>query len=230
MDLSVDIVDFHSHILPGADHGSSSVETSLAQLDLARSHGVTRIIATPHFYPHRHTLEQFTTRRERAYSKLAEAMDSSAPQVKLGAEVLLCQGLEHFPGIEKLTLQGTNCLLLELPFSDFRSEYCDTVEALLKAGFDIVLAHVDRYPKENIEKLIDIGVKKLQINAESLCGLFKPKHILSWVKQGLVVALGSDIHEADAKAYKRFAKAKGVLSDSLESIAKSSNEIWNKID
>ena len=58
----IDIIDFHSHILPGADHGSSSVETSLAQLNSAKNAGVTRLIATPHFYPHRHTLEKFLAR------------------------------------------------------------------------------------------------------------------------------------------------------------------------
>ena len=31
----IDLVDFHSHILPRADHGSDSVETSLKQLKLA---------------------------------------------------------------------------------------------------------------------------------------------------------------------------------------------------
>ena len=228
--VSIDIVDFHSHILPGADHGSSSVETSLSQLNLAHNNGVTRIIATPHFYPHRHTLEQFLKRRENAWEQLSSSISEDLPTVKLGAEVLLCQGLENFKGIENLTLNGTNYMLLELPFSDFRNEYCDTVASLLKSGFDIILAHVDRYPKENIERLIDVGVSKLQLNAESLAGFFKPKHLLSWASDNMVVALGSDIHGADEKAYKRFIKAKKALADSLSYVEDASNNIWNLVN
>ena len=57
MKLNKDLVDFHAHILPEADHGSSSLEMSLWQLASAKRYGVTRIIATPHFYPHVHTVE-----------------------------------------------------------------------------------------------------------------------------------------------------------------------------
>ena len=53
------IIDFHAHILPGADHGSSGLEESLNQLALIRAAGVDTVVATPHFYPHRHTPEEF---------------------------------------------------------------------------------------------------------------------------------------------------------------------------
>ena len=224
----VDVVDFHAHILPGADHGSSSLDTSLAQLKLAKEHGVTRIVATPHFYPHRHTLEKFLARREACASELIDVRQDTDPEVKLGAEVLLCEGLENFEGIERLCIRGTNTILIELPFTDFRSSYCDTVAKLLRRGLDVVLAHVDRYPKNNIEEMLDIGVRKLQLNADSLAKLFKDKHLLSWAKDGYVVSLGSDIHGSDAKAYKRFVKAKDTLSDSIGYIADKSDEIWNK--
>ena len=42
------MTDFHAHILPGADHGSDGMETSLTQLALAEAAGVDTIIATPH--------------------------------------------------------------------------------------------------------------------------------------------------------------------------------------
>lgn len=223
---SMDIVDFHSHILPRADHGSSSVETSLAQLDLAKKAGVSRIIATPHFYPHKHTLEQFLTRRAESAEALFRAAPKDSPVVKLGAEVLLCQGLENFAGLESLCLGGTKYILLELPFSDFREEYCTTVRKIMKSGIEVILAHVDRYSKENIESMYDVGVRKFQLNAESLCGIFKQKHLLEWAREGLVVALGSDIHGADKKAYHRFEKAKKALGDSLSVMKEKSDEIF----
>ena len=53
------IVDFHSHIIPSANHGSSSVETTISQLKLAQKSSVTRIIATPHFYPSHENVDTF---------------------------------------------------------------------------------------------------------------------------------------------------------------------------
>jgi hypothetical protein len=59
--------------------------------------------------------------------------------------------------------------------------------------------------------------------------MFKPKHILDWAKRGYVIALGSDIHNDDAKAYKHFTKAKSVLGDSLEIVRKKSDDIFNSM-
>ncbi len=222
-----DLVDFHSHILPGADHGSDSVETSLKQLEFALKNEVTRVIATPHFYPHRHTLDKFLEKREACARALYSARGSALPEVKLGAEVLLCQGLEKFQGLDKLCLSGTEYLLLELPFSDFRQEYLNTVGEIIRFGFKVILAHVDRYPQDNIEQFVDIGVDMFQVNADSMCKLFKPKHILKWAEQGYISALGSDIHRSDAKAYKRFTKAKSAFGESVNSIRIKSDQIFN---
>lgn len=224
----LDIVDFHAHVLPCADHGSSSVSTSLSQLRFAKEHGVSRIIATPHFYPHRHTLEKFLNRRANAYEALKAQLFDGAPRIKLGAEVLLCEGFENFDGIDELCITGTKTLLLELPFTEFRQVYLDTASELLSRGFEIVLAHVDRYPKKSIDAMLDIGVSKFQINAPSISGLFKKKHIMDWVREGFVVALGSDIHNEDKKAYKAFKKAVCALGEDKGRIAEFSNYIFEK--
>ena len=223
----IDIIDFHSHILPGADHGSSSVETSLAQLTMAKNAGVTRLIATPHFYPHRHTLDKFLSRRDASYKALNAEIKEAVPEILLGAEVLVCPGFENFEGIEKLCISGTNYMLVELPFSNFNEEYAITVKKIMKKGIEVVLAHVDRYPPKDIELMIDMGVKYMQINAESISGLFKNKNVMRWIKEGRVVALGSDIHGEDKKAYTRFIKAKDVLADNVEQVKQFTDNIWN---
>ncbi len=223
----IDIIDFHSHILPGADHGSSSVETSMAQLNMAKNAGVTRLIATPHFYPHRHTLEKFLTRREAAFKALSAQLSDGMPEVVLGAEVLVCPGFENFEGIEQLCINGTNYMLVELPFSNFNEEYAFTVKKIMKKGIEVVLAHVDRYPPKDIELMIDMGVKYMQINAESISGLFKNKNVMKWIKEGRVVALGSDIHGEDKKAYSKFIKAKDVLAESINNVKEFTDNIWN---
>lgn len=44
------IIDFHSHVLPGIDDGSSSLDESVAMLYMAQAQGISQVIATPHFY------------------------------------------------------------------------------------------------------------------------------------------------------------------------------------
>ena len=43
------IIDIHTHILPGIDDGSKDVETSVKQLKIMADLGVTDVICTPHF-------------------------------------------------------------------------------------------------------------------------------------------------------------------------------------
>ena len=67
------IIDFHSHILPGVDHGSKSLDTSLSQLKLMEKMGIDVAVATSHFYPHREEIDAFLEKRERAAELLGTA-------------------------------------------------------------------------------------------------------------------------------------------------------------
>ena len=69
--------------------------------------------------------------------------------------------------------------------------------------------------------------KKIQLNADSLSGLFKKRHLYDWMERGLVVAIGSDIHGRDNKAYKNFSLAKNKIKKYLESIKEESDKIFN---
>ena len=201
----MNLIDFHAHILPGADHGSDGKDTSLTQLSYASDCGVTSIVATPHFYPHKHKVKEFLDRRASALAELRSAYSGNV-DVILGAEVLLCENINKLPDVDKLCIEGTRAILLELPFSSFKHTYCETVEALISDGFKIILAHADRYDAKIIESLVDMGVY-IQLNASALSNLFIKKHIRSWLDRGLVVAIGSDIHMLDKKAYPSFKKA-----------------------
>nr|MBE6545788.1 histidinol-phosphatase [Oscillospiraceae bacterium] len=218
-------IDFHAHILPGADHGSSSIEESLCQLRFALDYGIDRIVATPHFYPHAHTVDSFLETRDNAYRALSESNDTGV-DVRLGAEVLICQGLENLPELDKLFISGTNSLLLELPIPDFEKGYFDSVSEMTKQGIDVILAHADRYPISTVEKMLCAGAR-LQLNASSLLGLFKRREIYSMIEEKKVVALGSDIHGRDKKAYRDYAKAMKKIGHNAEYIIEQSNSIWN---
>ena len=224
------VIDFHTHILPKADHGSDCVETSAIQLSYAKAAQIDGIIATSHFYPHRHEALAFVKRRNDAYERLAESgLIPSGLTIKLGAEVLLCAGLERLPNLDKLCFEGTKILLIELPFSDFIPEYEDSVKALCDMGYEVILAHADRYPSDNIETLLFPGVK-IQLNAEGLCGFMRKKKLYEWIDKDIVVGIGSDIHMTDKKAYKQYLKARKKLGEKRFSrIMAKSAEIFDRI-
>ena len=47
------VADLHSHVLPGIDDGSRSIEMTGEMLEEEARQGVTEVVATPHFYAHR---------------------------------------------------------------------------------------------------------------------------------------------------------------------------------
>lgn len=220
------IVDFHSHILPEVDHGSNSVETSLFQLESAKRYGISKIIATPHFYPHQHNVDDFIKRRDSAYLRIKPML--ADVKVKLGAEVLLYPGLENMAELEKLFLYNTQVLLLELPFTPISDDHYESVDALIKRGITVIIAHPDRYSIDTVERMISLGAK-LQLNASSLIGFRKNKKVyLGWIKDGNVVAIGSDIHGRDRLAYKKLSKCFKILKKDADVVIKESNYLWNK--
>lgn len=214
------IVDFHSHILPGADHGASSTEESLQILRAAKAAGITVIAATPHFYPHRHHVGQFLERRDTALERVRQkAIDEGLPKIVPGAEVLLCPGLDSMKGLERLCLRGTNVLLLEMPFvmAEHTDEMFDTIDRLItERNFVIYIAHPNRYPDETIDRVLEMSVR-LQLNIEDLAHLRERGRIKRWVKEGRVHAVGSDVHH-DPDIYKKLAKVTSLVEPLIDQI------------
>lgn len=218
----VRIIDFHSHILPGADHGSDSIDTSLAQLRLMADAGTDIAVATAHFYPQKDTVEAFLERRERAAALLAGAKNGDI-KVALGAEVYAVAGLEKLEGLERLTVKGTNTLLLEMPMTFWNTNVIDTVLEL-DNRFDLILAHIDRYPSNGVSTLLDMGVRA-QVNAANSMRKPNKQRLADWLAEGAVWAIGSDMHEADKKAAKAFEKIQKKLKYDIDEIFRRTEKL-----
>ena len=204
-------VDYHAHILPCCDHGSDSIETSRLQLKWAASSGIDTVCATPHFYPHKDTVDSFLQRRSRTYEALLPFLTDDIPHILLGAEVLICDGIEKMNNLKQLCLQGTDELLLEMPFFSWSTTIWDTLFRLnARSDIQIVIAHADRYPQKNIETLIEKGIP-LQINTDCLLKPLKRKTYLFWIRKGYVMYLGSDIH-GTARGYQSWKKGVKMLN------------------
>lgn len=200
-------IDFHAHILPGMDHGCKDLAMSLAQLNMATTHKINLIVATSHFYPHVESVSSFIRRRQEAWNCLKANKEKDSPMIMLGAEILLCNRIDKMEGIEQLSIENSNVLLIEMPLVKYWDlKLIDTVVRLKEEKrFQLVLAHGERYPESEVEKILEIGVL-LQLNVASTTKRFPSQFVRRSMKQHQVVALGSDIHGL-SNSYENFTRS-----------------------
>ncbi len=212
---AMELLDFHAHILPHMDHGSKHTATACEQMRLIAAAGVSEVCATSHFYPQDTLAEAFLRERTRSREHLLHTLEGiPRPRLLMGAEVLICPGLEEMPGLPDLCIEGTRVLLLEMPFTTdaWNRKLYETICRFRLMNITPVLAHVDRYPRHLIDELFDDGAVG-QINADALDHLIKPRHMLRWIDEGHIVALGSDLHGSNPKAYSSFVKLATAMPD-----------------
>ena len=189
------LIDFHAHILPGMDHGCDDVAMSIEQLRMAADHNIEIVIATSHFYPHRENVGDFLRRRRMAREQLEAAREGRYPSIRLGAEVLICNNIDKMMGIEELCIENSRVLLIEMPFArKWESGLIETLVRLRdKNGLKVILAHGERYPIKELEKLLRSGFRT-QVNVSSIKCFYTRYVVKKWIKQNYVAAFGSDIH------------------------------------
>lgn len=198
------MIDIHSHILPEMDDGAKNVEESVKLLRESFSQGVTHIAATSHFYAEDNSPREFVKRRERAYERLKPHLDENMPEIFLGAEVKYFEGISRSDDTELLKIEGTNLILVEMPFMDWNprivSEVC---ELQCQRDTQVVLAHIERYfrfgAKEYIPEMIRCGMF-IQSNAESFVERsFARRGLLKMLSRGDIHVLGSDCHNMKSR-------------------------------
>lgn len=214
--------DIHSHILPDIDDGPKTVGDSVELLNAAVKDGIDRIVATPHFYASRHGLEERVSLAENRFAMLnAEIKAKQIPvELLLGFEVRYFEGISHAEGIDKLCLNGSKALLLELGSIDITDTVTDEILELGYMGYTVILAHIERYAKmsgfKNIKKLIKKQFVLSQINASSFISGPFVRAANRLLKEGLVSVLSSDMHSVDirppelTKGYQAIEKKVGI--------------------
>ncbi len=203
-------VDFHTHILGGVDHGSSSLSTSVAQWRLMAAAGLSAVVATPHFYAHEEaSVASFLDRRDEAARALLEGVERGGDmRLYLGAEVLVFPGLEELPDLDRLTVAGTDIILLEMPLGGWSRLHLRTVSRIASRGLTPLLAHLDRYALSSLDMLYDNPAFLFQVNVSALLGMSATgRYFRRMLKAGAIAALGSDLHGIPKKGYARYARA-----------------------
>ncbi|WP_295090372.1 CpsB/CapC family capsule biosynthesis tyrosine phosphatase [Ruminococcus sp.] len=213
------MTEYHCHILPGIDDGAKDVETSLAMIEMMKEQGVERIVATSHFYAHREkSVAEFMKKRQDAFEKIKDK--SPIKEIYLGAEVAIEHGISELADIEKLAVEGTRMILLELPYraySKWMSEEIYNIGAEFK--LKVMLAHVHRYleyySKEELEGILSTKAV-MQINNEAFSNWKEKKLVKRVIADEKRFAFGSDAHNTDDRKPNWDLLKKKVMPDVIE--------------
>lgn len=193
-------IDIHTHVLHDMDDGPEHLETSLAILEEELRQNVATVIATPHFKDFDSSIDEFIRRRTQRIEELrrsAQEKGIAIPAIRAGAEVQLSCNLAEVDGIEKLAIEGTRYILIEMPYAMWYDWMFDVLYALIADKNLIpVMAHIERYgniSRKMVEKLASMEVY-FQINADSLMDRSCRGLVAKLIRQNLVHFMGSDVH------------------------------------
>lgn len=194
-------IDFHTHILPEIDDGAKDMETALSMLGLSYECGAESVVLTPHVSSEA-DIDKFLSERADALARLKAAMKRNPhlyPDIIVGAEVALNGPLSEHENVRSLCIEGTDLLLLELPYTSWTSWYNNEIYNLIsKHDVTPIMAHIERYlrgPKDinKLSALVSFGVK-FQVNASSFLSFRGRRIIRELAAEGLISAIGSDCH------------------------------------
>lgn len=173
-------------------------------LQMIAAQGVDTVCATPHFYAEKTDIATFLSRRNAAWKILQQAGGNSLPvSVHLGAEVAYYSGISEEKSLDKLCLEGTRTLLLEMPYYDWNSFQVEEVMSLAwDFGFDVVLVHPERLTtgrnnRHWLERLYDLP---MQVNAGALSRWRTRRAALDILENTATPLLGSDCHNLSSRA------------------------------
>jgi protein-tyrosine phosphatase len=158
--------DLHSHLLPGVDDGSKSIEQSLRAMEKMRSTNTSHVCLTPHFGVQDLVPDSFEVKIAEHDSRYAsvESHLPRLPKTYRGAELML----DRVPAQESLLdhrirLAGSRYLLVEFPPQLASGAIRGLLQILIRRQVVPLVAHAERY----------------------LCGT--PKEVFTWKEVGAAI-------------------------------------------
>lgn len=200
-----DMIDLHTHVLPGIDDGARTFEEALEMCRRAAGEGCAGLVATPHLR-HSRWWNGDRGRLEALCKELQERLDGPF-EVFLGGEIALhsdsLEEVYELPEGELPTLAGSRYVLLELDWHGFGPNILDVVHELKVKGLFPVIAHPERYrwlaaDPGLIETLVERGAY-LQLTAMSVTGELGPdirRLCEDLLEADVVHFVASDAHDA----------------------------------
>ena len=201
IDMSVLKTDMHSHLVPGIDDGSDSLETSVGLITGMMELGYEKFVTTPHiqgeFY--KNTPHIILSGLERVKRELKK--QNINVEIEAAAEYLIDDQFEVKYKEGELLTFGKKHLLIEFSYFNEHPRLKEFLFDLQIEGYKIILAHPERYSYwfgnfKKYEELKDRGVL-FQLNITSLTGYYSAevkKMAEKFVDLEMINFAGSDMH------------------------------------
>ncbi len=225
-------VDLHSHLIPGIDDGSGSMEESLTLLRHMERLGYEKIITTPHVMVDIYRNTSAGIKEGLVALQAAARSEGIKITIEAGAEYYLDEGFySHLESGEVMAIQGTY-VLFETSHIAKPLQLEEMIFEIASQGYTPLLAHPERYryiqdPQQEYGRLKELGVL-FQIDLNSLGGYYgksAKKRVEFLSREGMVDFVGSDLHsyrhiEELAKvlhstAYQRLCASNTIRNDAL---------------
>ncbi len=201
------MIDFHSHILPNIDDGSSSIEETINLIKEAKEVGFTGIISTSHYIQGYYETNENDrkTLLENVQTHINDVITDNCPKLYLGSEAYVSnEMIELIKNKEISTINNSKYILFELPMNSKPLFAKDIVYKLVSSGYIPVIAHPERYTyvQEDIgfaEELANMGTL-FQANYGSIIGIYgvnAKKTVKKLLQKDLIYFLGSDVHSTE---------------------------------
>ena len=196
--------DMHSHLIPGIDDGSQTMDETIAMLAKFESLGYSKVITTPHImsdsYPN--TPEIILAGLEKVRNEMHQL--GMKIQLEAAAEYYFDETLIPLIKNKKLLTFGDNYVLIEFGFHT-PPQYVDQVFFDLKTmGYRVVVAHFERYMYYlgKIDQAIEWREKgiNIQLNLNSLSGNYGPaikKQAEALIDAQAIDFVGTDCHRIE---------------------------------
>jgi len=225
IDLSILKTDMHSHLIPGIDDGSTSLENSIELIKGLKELGYSKLITTPHIMSdfYKNTPEIIFGGLEIIRAELKKQQIEI--EIDAAAEYYCDTAFEKLIEQKKLLTFSSNLVLFELSYLN-PPEIFETITFKLQMeGYKPVLAHPERYPYwfQSFEKLREIHDKGIlfQVNLASLSGYYgagSKRTAERLIEEGLVDILGTDTHKL---SHIDLFKNKAIKESSLQRLVNS---------
>lgn len=209
------MIDFHSHIIPNIDDGSTSMKDTINMINEARQAGFTEIISTSHYIQKYYDLDCFEREKmlDIIKKKVSEKNEVNI-KLYLGSEIYFTpEIIELIKNKKASTINNTRYLLFELPMNTKPLFVKEMVYELMQNGYIPIIAHPERYTyvQENIQYIEELaGMGALfQSNYGSIIGMYgnsAKKTLKKLLKNNLISFLGSDVHKT-GQIYPKIPKA-----------------------
>lgn len=193
------MVDCHAHVVPSGDDGAGTIDEGRALIVEAARRGTAVLFATPHVWPH---LLLTREREDQILAGLAALRRRARLDLRLGYELtpsplLLRQDPRRY------ALEGTDCVLVEVPFTGDVELLVKVAKHIEREGLRPVIAHPERTQAVARDTKVAVGLAErgwiLQVNATSMIGHHGPAiERLAWelLERDIVSVVASDGHSS----------------------------------